>query len=273
MEELEGKLCPRCGEYKLRGFFGLSKKTKSGLNSWCKKCCIEANKTPCAKERRKERDRIKFVENRDLVIERQKKWKETIGGKVCSVCGVFKLFSEFSRRKNSNTGIVSSCRECIKKIRHKPEVLLKAKISHRAYFLTHKEQRNNKNRIWRKSTYLGKYLGYRANAKRKGHYWDLSREEFSSFWGVPCNYCGGRIETIGLDRVNNSKGYILDNLVPCCKECNLMKRAMDVSVFLSYIQKIYERHCKPCEKSTETSSTSQKQESSMLSARDVDNRL
>lgn len=41
-------------------------------------------------------------------------------------------------------------------------------------------------------------------------------------------------------RINNSVGYTVANVVPCCKECNLGKKTMDVSVFLSWIRRVYE---------------------------------
>ena len=33
---------------------------------------------------------------------------------------------------------------------------------------------------------------------------------------------------VGLDRLDNSKGYVLDNVVPCCDKCNRLKH-MNIS--------------------------------------------
>ena len=40
-----------------------------------------------------------------------------------------------------------------------------------------------------------------------------------------CHYCGGPLNEhgSGLDRMDNSKGYIRGNVVPCCKDCNTLK--------------------------------------------------
>jgi hypothetical protein len=42
----------------------------------------------------------------------------------------------------------------------------------------------------------------------------------------------------GIDRKNNSLGYVSNNCVPCCSECNLMKRKMSVNQFLEHMRKI-----------------------------------
>lgn len=38
----------------------------------------------------------------------------------------------------------------------------------------------------------------------------------------PCFYCGSN-NLIGSDRMDNNKGHTKDNIVPCCKRCNMMK--------------------------------------------------
>lgn len=35
----------------------------------------------------------------------------------------------------------------------------------------------------------------------------------------PCKYCGD-VERIGCDRIDNDKGHTMDNVVPCCYDCN-----------------------------------------------------
>lgn len=40
-----------------------------------------------------------------------------------------------------------------------------------------------------------------------------------------CDYCLAPLGKygVGLDRINNSKGYTIDNIVPCCGNCNKLK--------------------------------------------------
>jgi len=70
----------------------------------------------------------------------------------------------------------------------------------------------------------------RSVAKRKGREFSLTLEEYITKIDEPCYYCNDffpRVQLgIGLDRLNNSQGYILTNVVSCCKNCNQIK--MDI---------------------------------------------
>jgi hypothetical protein len=54
----------------------------------------------------------------------------------------------------------------------------------------------------------------------------------------PCIYCGGYDNYNGIDRVDNAKGYEVDNCVSCCKICNFMKGTDEITEFMSRLQRI-----------------------------------
>lgn len=66
----------------------------------------------------------------------------------------------------------------------------------------------------------------------------LTAEEIINIIHQPCVYCGAE-KANGIDRVDSSKGYIQDNVVPCCSICNWMKNALSVEDFYSHIDKVY----------------------------------
>jgi len=63
---------------------------------------------------------------------------------------------------------------------------------------------------------------YRAK-KRKLEF-SISLNDYTRLLKNPCYYCGqitfGFEVGCGLDRINNKKGYILGNVLPCCGDCN-----------------------------------------------------
>jgi len=93
-------------------------------------------------------------------------------------------------------------------------------------------------RNWRKVKPNGAYCSYKINAKKMKRSFTISLEYFSKFWQKPCFYCGGKIKTIGLDRVNNNLGYIKGNLRSCCHFCNSMKSKHTEREFYNHILKI-----------------------------------
>lgn len=68
-----------------------------------------------------------------------------------------------------------------------------------------------------------KFNVYCKDAQRRGITWNLSFKEFMLFWQKPCVVCDCAIETIGLDRIDNNRGYSLDNVRPMCKKHNYMR--------------------------------------------------
>lgn len=91
---------------------------------------------------------------------------------------------------------------------------------------------------------------YRHSAKRRGYTYDLSKEEFVQLVNSSCHYCGSPPSNKGttkkgipylyngIDRVDNTTGYTVDNSVPCCANCNRAKSDMTLEDFKSHIARI-----------------------------------
>ena len=86
----------------------------------------------------------------------------------------------------------------------------------------------------------GKFQQYRGQAKSRGIFFNLSFDEFMMFfWKKDCYYCGSSIETVGIDRVDNNRGYEIDNCVSCCITCNKAKNKMPQEDFYKWVFKLY----------------------------------
>lgn len=86
------------------------------------------------------------------------------------------------------------------------------------------------------------YKLYTKSAAKRQIEFTLNKEDFIKLLMLPCAYCGkiplNESDRNGLDRVDNTKGYILDNVVPCCFDCNQMKGKKSVEHFLSHVKNI-----------------------------------
>lgn len=81
---------------------------------------------------------------------------------------------------------------------------------------------------------------YKSNAINRGLKWELSLEEAVNLFKGNCYYCNSN-PLNGIDRVDNNQGYTLDNCVPCCKICNMMKKDLTINEFINHCHKIKER--------------------------------
>jgi hypothetical protein len=84
----------------------------------------------------------------------------------------------------------------------------------------------------------GIYSRYKREAKRRKYDFEMTKEDFESYYQQPCGYCGDIVSTIGIDRIDNNKGYITGNVVSCCSVCNIMKNKHSIPFLLSHIEKI-----------------------------------
>lgn len=94
---------------------------------------------------------------------------------------------------------------------------------------------------------------YRKMAIARGYPFLLSIEQVEKIVLSPCGYCGGlpankkktknrneiyHIIYNGIDRLDNSLGYTPENVIPCCKWCNIAKRERSLFEFKQWAQQI-----------------------------------
>jgi hypothetical protein len=93
----------------------------------------------------------------------------------------------------------------------------------------------------------GYYKDYIRVAIKKGREITIDFDDFLNFVTSACHYCNDSSETqtIGIDRVDNTKGYHKENCVPCCWKCNRMKHI--------YHQEFFIEKCKIMTKQKEAS--------------------
>jgi hypothetical protein len=86
---------------------------------------------------------------------------------------------------------------------------------------------------------------YRTSAEQRGHAFLLMRSEFDQLVRQPCHYCGvvagNRNGFNGIDRVDNNRGYVTDNVVPCCGQCNFAKGSLTMAEWEAWLRRIAER--------------------------------
>jgi hypothetical protein len=92
------------------------------------------------------------------------------------------------------------------------------------------------------------FYSYKRNAQTRGIDFNITKDKFAEITSKNCFYCGlppqltparkhykKGLPHNGLDRLDNSGGYNLENVVPCCKTCNYAKHTLSYGDFMSWI--------------------------------------
>jgi len=96
--------------------------------------------------------------------------------------------------------------------------------------------------VSRSDPFTTRRLRIQRSSRKRGIEWGYDNpEDLREFWDAPCHYCGGEVEQrLGLDRIDNDKGYIPGNVVQCCLTCNHMKRSHSVDEWVAHMRKVLE---------------------------------
>lgn len=99
----EGRECTMCSMFKIWEHFTKCRSGTKGHHSYCRECRSKRRKQP-------PRPKPAPVTKQP----KEPKWRITDEGRECSRCGVFKLWSEFSKNKHGTRGHQSWCGDCFR---------------------------------------------------------------------------------------------------------------------------------------------------------------
>ena len=78
----------------------------------------------------------------------------------------------------------------------------------------------------------------KKDAKKRGIEFTLTISDVEAMWNMPCSYCGNKVHILSLDRIDNSKPYVMGNVVSCCMWCNYTKGTGSLSFFYDQCKKV-----------------------------------
>lgn len=134
----------------------------------------------------------------------------------CSNCPRWCTHDDYIGRRGGQVRQCLKCRVSDAKKKRRPDVVEKRNARHR------------------ERKYYIKY-----SAARRGYAFELTDEDVHSMIRLSCFYCGIHPQEVnetnvtnGIDRMDNMVHYTLSNCVPCCGQCNMMKKCLDAATFI-----------------------------------------
>lgn len=141
--------------------------------------------------------------------ERNDKYGVQVDTKRCPTCKETKAAEEFGKKINTLDGLYPYCKKC----------------------------KNN----YSKSS-AARYSALKTQANKHKREVGINLEQHICLLkDNTCYYCHKPLQESGsgLDRIDSSKGYTINNVRPCCKICNSAKLEMSEEEFYSHIEAIY----------------------------------
>ena len=102
------------------------------------------------------------------------------------------------------------------------------------------------------------YYRYQTRAQKFNREFSLTMEEFRSMVMSDCYYCDAEpvenshskrtahanYKANTIDRIDSSKGYLIENCRSCCWPCNQAKNVMSEKEFYSWIERVHNKSIK-----------------------------
>lgn len=145
--------------------------------------------------------------------------------KICRDCKINQSFNNYYLKKNgkphSNRCKICQSKHDYERIKNNPIQKQKKEILDKKYKeKISTDRKNNKNRelfILKDSKSFDRTHGFENN---------LTLNMIKSLISKPCSYCGGDDLPMSLDRIDNSKGHLINNIIVSCRRCNFIRRDM-----------------------------------------------
>lgn len=92
-------------------------------------------------------------------------------------------------------------------------------------------------------TFQRKYQCYKNSASRRKYIFELTLKDFIILiTDKKCFFCNKKCDKMGIDRIENTIGYKNGNVIPCCKDCNMMKGKLSYQQFIKLCSMISKTH-------------------------------
>lgn len=158
------------------------------------------------------------------ILDRKRHGKKRADTSLCLDCG--SPLTPESQAKGKHDRPLRRCVPCYEKLQKVEKERAPRERNYKAEAFT------NKHVIWNH---------YVKGAKKRGISFELPKTQFEALIVQPCFYCTHfrEGEVNGIDRLDNRKGYMEGNVVPCCQSCNETKGTQHPQEFVDKLLAIH----------------------------------
>lgn len=140
--------------------------------------------------------------------------------KICTKCKEEKEEALFRKNKKNRDGLNYWCTSCIKE-----------------YFRVWYGAQKEAGKLVKYGLTQARSVMYSSvhGDRRRGRLNDLTLQFVEEMVGKECSYCLRKTEKMTLDRIDNSIGHTMNNVVPACSRCNWMRRDIPHAAWMALV--------------------------------------
>lgn len=218
-EEVKTKRCPKCDRVLPITQFSEDKSKKDGLRSYCKECAKAYNSDY-------------YQANKDAILKQQAEYYQA------SKEAILKKQAEYHREYYAKNKDAIRKQQAEYRKSHRDD-----ERKRKAEWRAKNNEKYKAYNAWYNANYRNPNtnpMGYARNMVKNYRWMDKERgfdpsQTISAEWFLkniayrPCVYCGVQgIGKVGCNRLKNTEGHTIDNVVPCCPSCNSRENNRDM---------------------------------------------
>jgi hypothetical protein len=220
--ERKGQQCKK--EAKKDGYCG--KHARQIVVEKANTALCEAGKRGCFKEVKAGCKKCKDCLNKQAKKDNEKYYETISDPETCRMC----YTKPYVPARGINGQALMTCLSC-----HDKEIAVEAK----------RPERSRNYQAEKKANLETAFDAFKYRAMKRGLTVSITFEQFVNIVNKPCVYCGYYAEesAIGVDRIDSTRSYVIENCVSCCGVCNIMKLDHPLQYFTEHVLKIAAHIC------------------------------
>jgi len=214
--QIEQKCCTTCGkEQVIENFIGLRNK----ITSTCQHCRNQNKIQDVKRDKEHRRAQGRIYDSKESRRNNKDAWKKANWSKVVEIWRNYRK----------------------KQIENNEEKYLEENAQFAKQWRLNNVEKCKENNENKKNNIACQYKVYIQSAAHRKIQMCLSFEEYQNIARNPCYYCG-KVNEIrqfhGIDRMDNTNNYTIENCVPCCSICNYMKGELHHDIFIKHVEHV-----------------------------------
>ena len=191
---------------------------------------------------------VRTADYKNNCFELTKETFDNIVQSPCYYCGIIeeKGFNGIDRKNQCDGYVIDNCVSCCQMCNYIKNTICTSDFLKRVeHIVCYQENTTILHPELFSNHQMVKYMSYWNSAKTRNLLFQLFPDQFEEITSYPCYICGKtntEMHKNGIDRFDNTQGYVFSNCRSCCGDSNYMKSNYIFEEWIDKLTQIYHQH-------------------------------